>query len=150
MKTFVHYFIFLQLAVCFFIPPALHAQVQTGRSYINVSKNITGGTFEPGDTLEIRSAIAVGNFSAFSITQVRYNDTIGANFTYIPNTLRILTNEGLKFRQFTDLASDDGAMFNFTNNTLRINMGKAIGIATNTGNATTGGTACRGAASSRW
>ena len=115
------------------------AQVQTGRSYINVSKNATGGTFEPGDTLEIRSAIAVGNFAAFSITRVRYNDTINGNFTYIPGTLRILTNEGLVFRSFTDAASDDAGMFNATNNTLRINLGNASGAATNTGNATTGG-----------
>lgn len=117
----------------------VYAQVQTGRSYINVSKNNTGGTFEPGDTLEIRSAIAVGNFAAFSITRVRYNDTINGNFTYIPNTLRILTNEGLVFRSYTDVANDDAAMFNFTNNTLRINLGTASGAATNTGNATTGG-----------
>ena len=115
------------------------AQVQTGRSYINVSKNTTGGTFEPGDTLEIRSAIAVGNFAAFSITRVRYNDTINGNFTYIPGTLRILTNEGLVFRSFTDAANDDAGMFNATNNTLRINLGNASGAATNTGNATTGG-----------
>ncbi|HNJ94181.1 MAG TPA: T9SS type A sorting domain-containing protein [Ferruginibacter sp.] len=115
------------------------AQVQTGRSYINVSKNATGGTFEPGDTLEIRSAIAVGNFAAFSITRVRYNDTINGNFTYIPGTLRILTNEGLVFRSFTDAANDDAGMFNATNNTLRINLGNASGAATNTGNATTGG-----------
>ncbi len=115
------------------------AQVQTGKSYINVSKNINGGTFEPGDTLEIRAAIAVGNFAAFSITRVRYNDTINANFTYIRNTLKILTNEGLVFRSYSDTANDDAAMFNFTNNTLRINLGLASGAATNTGNATTGG-----------
>jgi hypothetical protein len=118
---------------------ASFAQVQTGKSYINVSKNSTGGTFEPGDTLEIRAAIAVGNFAAFSITQVRYNDTINANFTYLPNSLKIITNEGLTFRSYTDLASDDAAMFNNINKTLRINMGKTAGVATNTGNATTGG-----------
>lgn len=115
------------------------AQVQTGKSYINVSKNASGGTFEPGDTLEIRAAIAVGNFAAFSITRVRYNDTINGNFTYIPNTLKILTNEGLVFRSYSDVANDDAAMFNFTNNTLRINLGNASGAATNTGNVTTGG-----------
>ncbi|MGG9961536.1 T9SS type A sorting domain-containing protein [Ferruginibacter sp. SUN106] len=117
----------------------LYAQVQTGKSYINVSKNITGGTFEPGDTLEIRAAIAVGNFAAFSITQVRYNDTINANFTYLPGTLKIITNEGLTFRSYTDAASDDAAMFNGINQTLRINMGKTAGVAANTGNAVTGG-----------
>src|SRR6185295_9377177 len=100
------YLIFLFLAIPSF------AQVQTGKSYINVSKNSTGGTFEPGDTLEIRAAIAVGNFAAFSITQVRYNDTINANFTYLANSLKIITNEGLTFRSYTDIASDDAAMFN--------------------------------------
>ena len=119
----------------------LLAQVQTGKSYINVSKNATGGTFEPGDTLEIRAAIAVGNFAAFSITQVRYNDTINANFTYIPSSLKIITNEGLTFRSYTDGASDDPGMFNFVNNTLRINLGKTATAAANTGNAAaTGGT----------
>jgi hypothetical protein len=119
----------------------LLAQVQTGKSYINVTKNSSGGTFEPGDTLEIRAAIAVGNFSAFSITQVRYNDTINTNFTYIPKTLKIITNEGLTFRSYTDttFAADDAAMFNFTNNTLRINMGKTAAVAANTGNTAAGG-----------
>lgn len=116
----------------------LFAQVQTGKSYINVSKNINGGTFEPGDTLEIRASIAVGSFSAFSITQVRYNDTINANFTYLPNTLKILTNEGLVFRSYTDLANDDAAMFNNGNKTLRINLGSGTANAGNTGNTTAG------------
>lgn len=128
----------LLLAVQVNLAP-VHAQVQTGKSYINVSKNASGGTFEPGDTLEIRAAIAVGNFSAFSITRVRYNDTINANFTYLPGTLKILTNEGLTFRAYTDAASDDAAMFNAANNTLRINLGTGTGAATSTGNATTGG-----------
>jgi len=117
----------------------LQAQVQTGKSYINVSKNTTGGTFEPGDTLEVRAAIAVGSFAAFSITQVRYNDTINANFTYIPQTLKIITNEGLTFRAYSDAANDDAAMFSTVNNTLRINLGRTAGVAANTGNAVTGG-----------
>jgi len=111
------------------------AQVQTGRSYVNITKGVTGGTFEPGDILEIRSAIAVGSFSAFSITQVRYNDTINSNFTYLPNTLKILTNEGLTFRAFTDAASDDPAMFDNTTKQLRINLGATATNATSTGNA---------------
>lgn len=134
-NSFIFFLILLNLAAY----NQISAQVQTGRSYINVSKNSNGGTFEPGDTLEIRSAIAVGNFSAFSITRVRYNDTINSNFTYIPGTLKILTNEGLTFRSYTDAASDDPAMFNSTNNTLRINLGNTSGNATNTGNTTTGG-----------
>jgi hypothetical protein len=117
----------------------LFAQVQTGRSYINVSKKLTGGTFEPGDTLEIRSAIAVGNFSNFSITKVRYNDTINSNFTYLTGTLKILTNEGLTFRAYTDAANDDPAMFDNVTKTLRINLGSATSNATTTGNTSAGG-----------
>lgn len=132
------YLYILSLAALVNMQP-LFAQVQTGKSYINVSKNINGGTFEPGDTLEIRATIAVGNFSSYSITKVRYNDTINSNFTYLPGTLKILTNEGLVFRAYTDAANDDPAMFNNINKTLRINMGSTAGNATNTGNATTGG-----------
>ena len=140
MKKTIHlsfYLYILCLAIQVNRQP-LFAQVQTGKSYINVSKNLTGGTFEPGDTLEIRASIAVGSFSSFSITQVRYNDTINSNFTYIPGTLKILTNEGLVFRSYSDAAGDDAAMFNNTNRTIRINMGTGTGNANNTGNGTAG------------
>lgn len=140
MKKSIHlsfYLYILCLAIQVNWQP-LFAQVQTGKSYINVSKNLTGGTFEPGDTLEIRASIAVGSFSSFSISQVRYNDTINANFTYLAGTLKILTNEGLIFRSYSDAASDDAAMFNNTNKTLRINLGTGTGNAGNTGNGTGG------------
>jgi hypothetical protein len=113
---------------------ALYAQVQTGKSYVNISKGATGGTFEPGDTLEIRAAIAVG--SGTTIKYVRYNDTIDNNFTYLPNSLKILTNEGLTFRAYTDAAGDDKAMFDNTTKTLRINLGSTATNATSTGNGT--------------
>lgn len=141
MKKNIHLtiFLFLLFSAGIVNPQQLFCQVQTGKSYINVSKNSTGGTFEPGDTLEIRAAIAVGNFSSFSISQVRYNDTINSNFTYLPNSLKILTNEGLVFRSYSDIANDDAAMFNNINKTLRFNLGNATGNTTNTGTATTGG-----------
>jgi hypothetical protein len=117
---------------------ALYAQVETGRSYVNITKGATGGTFEPGDTLEIRAAIAVGNST--TITNARYNDTIDNNFTYVPGSLKILTNEGLTFRAYTDAASDDQAMFSSVGNNLRINLGSTATNATGTGNAAaTGG-----------
>ena len=123
------------------ISPHANAQVQTGKSYANITKGSNGGTFEPGDTLEIRSCIAVGSFASFSITQVRYNDTINSNFTYLPGSLKIMTNEGLSFRAFTDAASDDAGMYDATTKTLRINLGSTATAATSTGNAAaTGGT----------
>lgn len=134
------------LAIMFVVNSLLNVQsvlgqVQTGKSYVNITKGATGGTFEPGDVLEIRSAIAVGNFSSFSISQVRYNDTINSNFTYIASSLKILTNEGLTFRAFTDAANDDAAMFNTPAQNLRINLGATATAATSTANtAATGGT----------
>jgi len=112
----------------------IFSQVQTGRSYVNISKGVTGGTFEPGDTLEIRAAIAVGGGT--TITRVRYNDTVDNNFTYLPNSLKILTNEGLTFRAYTDAFSDDQAMYDNTTKTMRINLGATATNATNTGTAT--------------
>ena len=132
-------FIVLFNLICSFIAVPSLAQVETGKSYINVSKNTTGGTFEPGDTLEIRSAIAVGKFSAYSISQVRYNDTIGSNFTYLPGSLRIITNEGLTFRSYTDAAGDDQAMYDGAANNIRINLGTTATIANNTTNTAASG-----------
>lgn len=116
----------------------LYGQVQTGRSFVNITKGATGGTFEPGDTLEIRSVIAVGG--GLTINQVRYNDTIDNNFTYLAGTLKILTNEGLTFRAYTDLTTDDRAMYNAVAKNLRINLGATATNATSTANtAATGG-----------
>lgn len=95
------------------------ATVQTGKSYVNITKGLNGGTIEPGDTLEIRATIAV---SAGNITRVHYVDTIPANTTYIPGSLKILTNEGLSFKSYTDASGDDPAYFNPAGY-LRINLG---------------------------
>ncbi len=115
------------------------AQVETGRSYVNITKGTTGGTFEPGDILEIRAAIAVGNST--TITNARYNDSIGPDFAFIPGSLKIVTNEGLTFRAYTDATSDDQAVFNSIGKNLRINLGATATNAVSTGNAAaTGGT----------
>lgn len=133
--------ILLPALLLIFFQPQSMAQVQTGKSYANISKGTNGGTFEPGDTLEIRSCIAVGNTAGFSITQVRYNDTINSNFTYIPGSLKIITNEGLTFRAFTDAAADDAGVYEAVTKTLRINLGSSATAAVTTGNAAaTGGT----------
>lgn len=123
-------YFFLLCVPCLIFGCNSFAQIQTGKSYLNISKGSTGGTFEPGDTLEIRSSIVVGSSS---ITLVRYNDTIDNNFTYIGGSLKILTNEGLNFRTYSDTASDDAAMFDGTNKNLRINMGSTATACANTG-----------------
>lgn len=109
---------------CF--PQSSTGNVQMGKTFINISKP-NGGTISPGDTLEIRATIAVGRWNGYTITRVRYNDTITSpNLTYIPNTLRCLTNEGLLYRQYSDIQNDDSA--HFVANRIRFNIGSGSGI----------------------
>jgi hypothetical protein len=98
-----------------------------GKSYINVTKGLNGGTVETGDTLEIRASFVVrsGTFDSCS-----YSDVIPAGTAYIPNTVRVLTNEGKIYKQFTDAINDDAGWINGT--TIRINLGYT---ATNTATA---------------
>jgi len=101
----------------------LAQRIQTGKSYVNITKGVSGGTIEVGDILEIRATIAVGNFSTVTLTNVRYNDTIPANTTYIANSLKILTNEGLLWKAFTDASDTDRGRY--AGGYLRINMGSS-------------------------
>lgn len=109
---------FLLLITC---SASLVATAQTpdfGKSYINVTKGLNGGTVEPGDTLEIRASFVVrsGTFDSCS-----YSDAIPAGTTYIPNTIRVLTNEGKIYKQFSDARTDDAGWI--TGTAIRINLG---------------------------
>ena len=92
--------------------------VDYGKSYVNVTKGTNGGTVEPGDTLEIRATFVVKANSAYNCS---FTDNIPANSTYIPGTLRVLTNEGKIYQQFTDAAGDDAGTY--TGSSITINMG---------------------------
>jgi hypothetical protein len=113
---------FLLLIMCSFVllrKADAQATVQTGKSYVNITKGLNGGTIEPGDTLEIRATIAVGGGQ---ISLAHYVDSIPPNTTYIPGSLKILTNEGLVFKSYTDALGDDPAYYDPAGY-LRINMG---------------------------
>ena len=92
--------------------------VDYGKSYVNVTKGTNGGTNELGDILEIRATFVVTAGTAY---QCGYTDNVPANTTYIPGTLRVLTNEGLIFRQWTDAAADDPGTI--TGAAISINLG---------------------------
>ncbi len=79
--------------------------IDFGKSYINVTKGSNGGTVEPGDILEIRASVVLRGAGAFDSCSFR--DAIPAGAAYIPGSVRVLTNEGKIFRQFTDAAGDD-------------------------------------------
>ena len=98
------------------------AVVDRGKSYVNITKGPGGGTNEPGDILEIRATFVVKSGTAY---QCSFTDVIPTGTTFISGTLRVLTNEGLVFRQWTNGAGDDGGTI--TGSNVVINMGTGAG-----------------------
>ena len=96
------------------------AVVDYGKSFINISKGNNGGTIEPGDTLEIRATFVVKSGTAYNAS---FTDAVPANTTYIPNTLRVLTNEGKIYQQWTDAADGDPATISGSAITINLGVG---------------------------
>jgi uncharacterized repeat protein (TIGR01451 family) len=99
------------------------ANVATGKSFINITRP-GGGTIVPGDELEIRISVNVSNAGTNNIFRLRYNDTVPSSLTYVPGSLRLLTNEGKQYAAYSDAAGDDAAMYNGANRTIRFNLGR--------------------------
>lgn len=102
--------------------------VITGKSYTNITRP-NGGTIQNGDVLEFRQSINPGNWSTGtgSIYNVTFHDTIPAGLTYIPNSIKFKTNEGLTFESgitgsttLTDASGDDEAVYN--SGVMRVNV----------------------------
>ncbi|MGC4037507.1 MAG: hypothetical protein QM764_16215 [Chitinophagaceae bacterium] len=130
---------FLTSFIALFVLFSLHtnkalAQFDFGKSYLNVTKGLNGGTVEPGDTLEIRASVVV---RSSQIDSVQYTDAIPAGTTYIPGTVRVLTNEGKIYKQFTDAVADDAGWISGT--TVRINLGYSTAGTDYAATATRGG-----------
>lgn len=101
------------------IPLTSYSQnIDFGKSYINVTKGTNGGTVEPGDVLEIRASIVVRSGTYDSCG---YFDAIPAGTSFIPGTIRVLTNEGKIYKQCTDAYGDDAGWISGSN--IRINLG---------------------------
>lgn len=112
------------LTVFLFVSGRSNAQLKIdyGKSYVNVTKGVTGGTIEPNDILEIRATFVVGGSGVNDYADsCAYFDAIPANTTYIAGSLAILTNEGKVYKSFTDAAGDDAGWI--TGSNVQINMG---------------------------
>ncbi|MET0635825.1 MAG: T9SS type A sorting domain-containing protein [Chitinophagaceae bacterium] len=133
-------FFLWSLLFLFLVSVAKGQTVTTGRSYINITRP-NGGTFLPGDILEIRSTIAVtgGNSAnASRLNSVRFNDTINiAKLSYVPGSLKMISNEGRLQYAYTDNADVDSASINTGTGQLRFNIGAGAGAS----NVSTEGTA---------
>ena len=73
--------------------------VDYGKSYVNVTKGINGGTVETNDELEVRATFVV---RTGTLDSCAFYDTIRAGTAYVPNSMAILTNEGKVYKPFTD------------------------------------------------
>lgn len=102
--------------------------VLSGKSYTNITRP-TGGTIQTGDVLEFRQSINPGNWSVSNgaIFNVTYHDTIPAGLSYVPNSIRFQTNEGLEFESgitgtvdLTDASGDDEAVY--SGGVMRVNV----------------------------
>ena len=107
-----------------FTPSFSQNRVDVGKSFANISKLTTGGTFSPGDTIEVRVTIAVKTVTTFTaVDSVQVFDNIPAKTTYIPGSLRIATNQGLTYKgPFTEaIDADQGS---HVAGAITINLGK--------------------------
>jgi hypothetical protein len=125
-ETRINFFsrVVLTLIVFAFCENSALAQLKIdyGKSYVNVTKGVTGGTIEPNDILEVRATFVVGGSAANDyVDSCAFLDVIPANTTYITNSLAVLTNEGKVYKTFTDAVGDDAGSINGSN--VRINLG---------------------------
>ncbi len=84
-----------------------------GNSYVNITKQNTGGVVEPGDILEIRMTI---NHTAGTIYQMRYLDSVPTHTQMLSGPtdyIQVITNEGLPYYSFTATpnVNDDAATY---------------------------------------
>jgi len=109
--------------------PQASALLKFGNSYVNLSKKTSGGPVQPGDTLEIRTNFYVrSNYNGTGMMySLRYYDSLPTHTDTINDFIRLITNEGLTYKQFTLAPGDDAGSFvracGAGNYQYRINMG---------------------------
>ncbi|CAN5900189.1 hypothetical protein BH11BAC4_BH11BAC4_07440 [soil metagenome] len=111
MKKHIHDVWVIAILFLCFIDEAAYSQtrVDVGKSFANISKLTTGGTFNPGDTIEVRVTIAVKTVATYTaVDSVQVFDNIPANTTYLTGSLRVATNQGLTYKgPFTEALDGD-------------------------------------------
>jgi len=102
-------------------PPATY---DYGKSYVNITRNSTGGTLNPGDTLEIRATLVIRSQSLDSLSFV---DTLhnAGGLRLVPGSIILRTNEGKTYKSFTDAFDADAGYYSTSglDTIIRINIG---------------------------
>lgn len=128
-------------------PTPSNTLVKFGNSYVNVTKRTIGGTVENGDILEIRTGIWFANnynsANGYAVYYSRYYDNVPTNTVFADDSLRIITNEGLTYKNWTIAGGDDPGTYNASPTSgqynVKINLGRTATAPSNTSNNTVGG-----------
>lgn len=90
-------------------------------SYQNVTRNVTGGTLENNDIIEVHALVKVDK----TANSFYYIDTIRSGTQFVNGSLKIVTNEGLNYLgPYTDASGDDKGVYDGTGSPrIRINLG---------------------------
>ncbi len=124
MKTLLRSSITIAFFLTYTTSVISQSRVDVGKSFANISRLNSGGTFQPGDTIEIRVTIAVKRTtSSTTIDSVQVFDQVPAKTTYIPGSMRVATNQGITYKgPFTEVADADAGR-NIGGN-ITINLGR--------------------------
>jgi hypothetical protein len=79
---------------------------------VNITKKTTGGVVQPNDILEIR--MTIHHTAGTSMSRLRFVDNIPTNTSMLTGPtdfIKIITNEGLPYKQYTRAAGDDAATY---------------------------------------
>ncbi|HET7117672.1 MAG TPA: T9SS type A sorting domain-containing protein [Hanamia sp.] len=106
-----------------FVPQDIYAQVNFSYSYFNITRNNGGGTLEKGDIIEIHALAYVA--TGTTVSNFYFTDSIRTGTQYVPNSMKIVTNEGVKISgSMTDASGDDQSVYDVTSvPRIRINLG---------------------------
>ena len=95
-------------------------------SYINLSRNIGGGTLQQGDTIEVHALVKVNAVTS----NFYYIDTIRTGTQYINNSIKLVTNEGILYKgTFTDAPLDDKGLYDLSGGIPRVRVNLGVGAA---------------------
>jgi hypothetical protein len=90
-----------------------------GKSYVNITKGVSGGTVEVNDILEIRATFVV---RTGTLDSCAFYDTIRAGTSYVAGSMAVLTNEGKIYKSFTDILELNDCGW-FSGGNVRIHLG---------------------------
>jgi hypothetical protein len=108
--------------ICITDPAA--SKVDYSKSYVNITNGSSGGTVDPGDTLEIRATFVV---FANAMDSLAYYDTLynTKGLRLVPGSIALRTNEGKIYKSYTDIFDTDAGWRTAvgSDTVIRINVG---------------------------